>query len=267
MTTIFSTPYDVIQGDSPLLVSMPHSGLHLTPQVARTLVPEALALPDTDWHIPQLYNFLEAMGVSVVKANYSRYVIDLNRPEDNKPLYAGKTTGLFPHILFNEKSMFKPGTLEDKAHQQSCITHIWQPYHQRLTAELARIKQKFGYAILFDAHSIPAQVPMFFDGTLPDFNMGTNNGAACSPKLLKAAEQAIAATAYTQVSNGRFKGGYITRSHGKPGDNIHAFQLELSQATYMHNDGSFNLDDNKCAQVRPQLKALIEALVSCNLAH
>ena len=264
---IFSASYDFIQGDSPLLVSMPHSGLQLTPIVANTLTPEALALPDTDWHIPQLYDFLESMGVSVVKANYSRYVIDLNRPEDNKPLYAGKTTGLFPHILFNEKSMFKPEAVADTAHQQACIEHIWRPYHQQLAVELARIKQKFGYAILFDAHSIPAQVPMFFEGTLPDFNMGTNGGVACSPKLLQAAEQAIAGTSYTQVSNGRFKGGYITRSHGQPNDHVHAFQLELSQATYMQDDGSYMQDDNKCTQLRPHLKALIEGLVSCNLAN
>ena len=261
----FSVPYDFIQGDSPLLVSMPHSGLRLTPEVASTLIPEALDLPDTDWHIPQLYDFLEAMGVSVIKANYSRYVIDLNRPEDNKPLYSGKTTGLFPHILFNEKSMFKPEAVVDKTHQQACIEHIWRPYHQQLTAELARIKQTFGYAILFDAHSIRAQVPMLFEGTLPDFNMGTNDGAACSPKLLQAAEHAMSGTPYSQVSNGRFKGGYITRSHGQPSDDMHAFQLELSQATYMQDGDSYRLDNGKCAQVRPQLKLLIEALVSCNL--
>jgi N-formylglutamate deformylase len=264
---IFSAPYDFIQGDSPLLVSMPHSGLQLTPTVANTLTSEALALPDTDWHIPQLYDFLEAMGVSVVKANYSRYVIDLNRPEDNKPLYEGKTTGLFPHILFNEKPVFKPEAVANVTHQQACIEHIWRPYHHQLAVELVRIKKKFGYAILFDAHSIPSQVPMFFEGTLPDFNMGTNGGVACSPKLLQAAEQAIAGTAYTQVSNGRFKGGYITRSHGLPRDDVHAFQLELSQATYMQDAGGYELDENKCAQVRPQLKALIEALVSCHLTN
>ena len=262
---IISVPYDFIEGHSPLLVSMPHSGLKLTPTVANTLTPEALALPDTDWYIPQLYDFLEAMGVSVIKANYSRYVIDINRPEDNKPLYAGKTTGLFPHILFNEKSMFKPGAVADKAHQHACIENIWRPYHQQLAAALTRIKQKFGYAILFDAHSIPAQVPMIFEGTLPDFNMGTNGGVASAPKLLQAAEQTISGTAYTQVSNGRFKGGYITRSHGQPSHHVHAFQLELSQATYMQDAVGYALDDKKCAQLKPQLKALIEALVSCNL--
>lgn len=266
----FSASYEFIEGDSPLLVSMPHSGLQLTPLVADTLTSEALTLPDTDWHIPQLYNFLEAMGVGVIKANYSRYLIDLNRPEDNKPLYAGKITGLFPHILFNEKSMFKPGTVPNSGHQQACIKNVWQPYHQQLAAELARIKQKFGYAILFDAHSIRAQVPMFFEGILPDFNMGTNSGLACSAKLLQAAEQVILGTGYSQVSNGRFKGGYITRSHGQPSDHIHAFQLELSQATYMQDTpmnkmGVYCLDERKCAQVRPPLKALVEALVNCNL--
>jgi formiminoglutamase len=261
----FSKPYSFIQGDSPLLVSMPHSGLQLTPQVASTLVPEALALPDTDWHIPKLYEFLKPMNVSVITANYSRYVIDLNRPKDDKPLYAGKTTGLFPHILFNEKPLFIAGTTTDTNYQQACIEHIWMPYHQQIANELARIKQKFGYAILFDAHSIKAQVPMFFEGTLPDFNMGTNDGASCASKLLQAAQKSMLGRAYTHVSNGRFKGGHITRSYGQPAHQTHAFQLELSQATYMHDTDIYALDSNKFADVTPQLKALIEAILACDL--
>jgi len=261
-----SKPFDFVQGDSPVLVSMPHSGLRLTQPVADCLTPKASGLPDTDWHIPEVYDFLAELNVGVVKANYSRYVIDLNRPEDDKPLYAGKTTGLFPHILFSEESMFKEGAHVDKTHQRACIEQIWQPYHQQVSDELARLKERFGYAILFDAHSIPAQVPMFFDGTLPDFNLGTNAGQACAPELLLAAEKSLANGAYTHVSNGRFKGGYITRSHGQPHNNIHAFQLELSQATYMQDGQNYALDSNKCNQVRPQLKALIEALKGCNLA-
>jgi formiminoglutamase len=260
-----SKPFDFLQSDTPLLVSMPHSGLRLTSPLRDTLVPEALALPDTDWYIPELYDFLDDLGVGVIKANYSRYVIDLNRPQDNKPLYTSKTTGLFPHILFNEKPMFKVGSSIDKPHQKACIEHIWRPYHQQLSSELERLKQRFGYAILFDAHSIAAQVPMLFDGTLPDFNFGTNAGVACAPELLAAAQQALAHTGYTQVSNGRFKGGYITRSHGQPSNNMHAFQLELSQATYLQNGSDYVLDNDKCAQVRPNLKALFQALLGCNL--
>ena len=264
---MFSKSYDFIQGESPLLVCMPHSGLQLTPQVANTLVPEALALPDTDWHIPKLYDFLGSMNVSVLQANYSRYVIDLNRPKDDKPLYSGKTTGLFPHISFNEKPLFVQGAPVDKAYQQACIEQIWWPYHQQLIQELARIKQKFGYAILFDAHSVKAQVPMFFQGTLPDFNLGTNDGASCASKLLHAAQKSLLNSAYSQVSNGRFKGGHITRSHGQPIHQIHAFQLELSQATYMHDKDIYSLDSHKCAEVIPQLKKLIEALLACNPTH
>ena len=260
-----TNPYDFTPGDTPLLVSMPHSGLNLTPEVQGCLTTEALALPDTDWYIPEVYDFLAELKVGVLKANYSRYVIDLNRPEDDKPLYASKTTGLFPDILFSEGCMFKDGAQVSQQHQQACIEHIWQPYHQQLRRELARLKRRFGYAILFDAHSIRAQVPMFFDGTLPDFNLGTNAGQACSPELLTAAEQSLADGGYTQVSNGRFKGGYITRSHGQPEQHTHAFQLELSQATYMQDGAGYALDDNKCAQVRPQLKALLTALVDCNL--
>lgn len=259
-----SNPFDFLPGDTPVLVSMPHSGLRLTPTVADCLTPQAQALPDTDWYIPEVYDFLAALKVGVLTANYSRYVIDLNRPEDDKPLYAGKTTGLFPHMLFNEEPMFKRGSKIDKAHQQACIEQIWQPYHQQINHELQRLKQRFGYAVLFDAHSIPAQVPMFFDGTLPDFNLGTNAGAACAPELLCAAQTSLNNSDYTQVSNGRFKGGYITRSHGQPQANIHAFQLELSQATYLQDGEGYTLDDLKCAQVRPQLKALLTALINCN---
>jgi formiminoglutamase len=259
-----SNPFDFVQGDTPVLVSMPHSGLRLTQAVTDCLTPEALALPDTDWYLPEVYDFLAELKVGVLKANYSRYVIDLNRPEDNKPLYATKTTGLFPDILFSERCMFKDGARVSTRHQQACIKHIWQPYHQQLSSELERLKQRFGYSILFDAHSIRAQVPMFFDGTLPDFNLGTNAGVACAPELLAAAEQSLADGGYTQVSNGRFKGGYITRCHGQPDQHTHAFQLELSQATYMQDSEDYRLDNNKCAQVRPQLKALLSALVDCN---
>ena len=120
-------------------------------------------------------------------------------------------------------------------------------------------------AILFDAHSIKAQVPMFFEGTLPDFNMGTNDGASCASKLLQAAQKSMLGSAYTHVSNGRFKGGHITRSYGQPTHQTHAFQLELSQATYMHDTDIYALDSNKFADVTPQLKALIEAILACDL--
>lgn len=256
-------PYEFHQGNSPILVSMPHSGLSLLAGMEQTLTDEAKPLPDTDWHIPQLFDFLPDLGVSVISANYSRYVIDLNRPVDDKPLYTTKTTGLFPDILFTDKPVFLAGKQHTQTLKEKIKLDIWQAYHQKIACELARIKEQFGFAILFDAHSIAAQVPMLFEGKLLDFNFGNNDGAACAPKLLSLLADIIESSEYSHVSNGRFKGGFITRSFGQPANNIHAIQLELSQATYLvDNIKDYQLDSTKKSHVSPLLQQLIERLLA-----
>ena len=254
--------FEFSQGDSPLLVSMPHSGLNLTSEVQAGLTDQAKKLPDTDWFIPELYDFLESLGVGCIKANYSRFVIDLNRPYDDKPLYATKTTGLFPDILFEDSPVFVEGKAPSDEHKAFCKEHIWTPYHGTIEQELARLKAKFGYAILFDAHSIAAEVPMLFDGKLPDFNWGTNEGKSCHEDLANVVTQILRPN-YTQVLNGRFKGGYITRHFGQPSEGIHAIQLELSQATYINDElakqSEYQLDENKRPYIMQQLKDVIEA--------
>ena len=261
-----ANPFNFHQGESPVLVSMPHSGLALLDHMQATLSEAAKPLPDTDWYIPELYDFLAELDVTVISANYSRYVVDLNRPVDDKPLYSTKTTGLFPDILFADEPVFLQGKHHSDSLKAQIKEDIWQAYHSKIAKELERIKAKFGYAILFDAHSIAAQVPMLFEGTLPDFNFGNNDGAACDPKLLKSLDEIIAETDYSHVANGRFKGGYITRSFGQPAQGIHAIQLELSQTTYLDDglfkQGIYQLDEEKKKKVSPQLKRLIEALIA-----
>jgi len=255
--------FEFFEGDSPLLVSMPHSGLNLTTEVEAGLSEQAKKLPDTDWYIPELYDFFDSLGGSCIKANYSRYVIDLNRPYDDKPLYTTKTTGLFPDILFADSPVFDQGKAPSDEHKTFCKDEIWKPYHTKIEQELARLKAKFGYAILFDAHSIAAQVPMLFDGTLPDFNWGTNAGESCHENLANAVTKVLQPH-YTQVVNGRFKGGYITRQFGQPDNNIHAIQLELSQATYLDDalasKSEYQLDDKKLPVIKQQLKDIVEAV-------
>ncbi|BFM49702.1 N-formylglutamate deformylase [Marinomonas sp. THO17] len=258
------SPFDFHAGDSPLLVSMPHSGLNLTPEVAAGLTEKAAKLPDTDWYIPELYGDLAELGVGSIKANYSRYVIDLNRPYDDKPLYSSKTTGLFPDILFTDEPIFQTGKTPSDAHRLACKEQIWRPYHDTISNELERLKDKFGYAILFDAHSIASQVPMLFEGQLPDFNWGTNDGESCDIQLPSLLTQLLGPH-YTQVLNGRFKGGYITRSFGQPENGIHAIQLELSQATYLDEiaaqQNDYHLDQNKLPFIQQQLREVIEGLL------
>ncbi|MCY1415815.1 N-formylglutamate deformylase [compost metagenome] len=251
------------QGRLPLLISMPHAGLRLTPGVKAGLIDEAQSLPDTDWHIPLLYAFAADMGASIVAAEYSRFVVDLNRPADDKPLYAGATTGLYPATLFDGVPLFKEGQEPSAEERATYLEQIWTPYHRTIEDELTRLRDKFGYALLWDAHSIRSHVPHLFDGKLPDFNLGTFNGASCDPQLASDLE-AICATfeGYSHVLNGRFKGGHITRHYGAPANHIHAVQLELAQSTYMEEFEPFRYREDLAAPTREVLKALLDGLLA-----
>ncbi len=256
------------QGRLPLLVSMPHAGLKLTPAVRDGLVDQARSLPDTDWHIPRLYDFVREMGASVVAADYSRFVIDLNRPEDDKPLYQGATTGLYPATLFDGEPLFKARLIPGAAERETYLEQIWRPYHTAIAQELARLRDTFGYALLWDAHSIRSQVPRLFDGNLPDFNLGTFNGASCDADLAGQLQAVCAqARGYSHVLNGRFKGGYITRHYGDPAKDIHAVQLELAQSTYMDEVEPFTYRDDLAQPTQAVLRQLLETALGWGRTH
>ncbi|MFT3717511.1 N-formylglutamate deformylase [Pseudorhodoferax sp.] len=263
----FSTtepPFRFRQGTRPLLVSMPHVGTHVPPALAARFTAEARHVPDTDWHLERLYDFADALGASVLVATHSRYVIDLNRPLDGASLYPGRSvTGLCPVDTFDDTSIYadpadQPGEAEIAARRDA----IWHPYHARLAEELARIKAQHGIAMLWDAHSIRSVLPRFFDGKLPDLNLGTGQGSSCDPAL---AERLLAiarqATGYTSVLNGRFTGGYITRHHGRPGDGQHAVQLEMTQSSYMQETLPFDYLPAVAAGVQPHLARMLRAVL------
>lgn len=250
------------QGRLPLLISMPHAGLKLTPAVDKGLVDAARSLPDTDWHIPRLYDFARELGASVVAAEYSRFVIDLNRPDDDKPLYAGATTGLYPSTLFEGEPLFKPGLEPSLEERATFLEQIWRPYHDTIQGELARLRELHGYALLWDAHSIRSLIPHLFDGKLPDFNLGTFNGASCDPELAERLKGVCAgAQGYSHVLNGRFKGGHITRHYGDPAHNIHAVQLELAQSTYMNESTPFAYREDLAQPTQEVLKRLLDTVI------
>ncbi|WEK31394.1 MAG: N-formylglutamate deformylase [Candidatus Pseudomonas phytovorans] len=256
------------QGRLPLLISMPHAGLRLSDAVRDGLVAQARSLPDTDWHIPQLYDFARDMGASVVAAEYSRFVIDLNRPDDDKPLYAGATTGLYPATLFEGEPLFKEGLAPSSEERNRYLEQIWRPYHDTLRRELDRLREQFGYALLWDAHSIRSHIPHLFDGKLPDFNLGTFNGASCDPALADRLLGVCAeAPSYSHVLNGRFKGGHITRHYGDPANNIHAVQLELAQSTYMDEMEPFTYREQLAQPTQSVLRRLLETTVQWGHEH
>ncbi|MFT4271043.1 MAG: N-formylglutamate deformylase [Pantoea sp.] len=256
------TPFHFTEGKLPLLVSIPHAGTQLTPEVDAGLSDAARGLPDTDWHIPLLYDFVRDMGASVLIGHYSRFVIDLNRSPDNQPLYSTATTGLYPETLFDGTPTFAPGKTPTAEQRQGYLDNIWHPYHQQIQQELARIKAQHGYALLFDAHSIASVIPRLFEGRLPDLNIGTNDGASCSSAVTTAIQDVCSAqTDYSWVINGRFKGGYITRAYGQPEQGVQAVQLELAQINYMDETPPFAWQQARAAQLQKVLKPLLQAFL------
>jgi N-formylglutamate deformylase len=261
-------PFHFHQGDIPLLISMPHVGTTIPAEVRAQLTSLADNLADTDWHLPLLYNMAKELGASVIHAEYSRYVIDLNRSSDDSNLYPGQdTTGLCPIDTFAKEALYIDGKTPDAAEVQRRIQQYWQPYHQQLQAELERLRAKHGIAILWDAHSIASQVPRFFQGKLPDLNFGTADQQSCASGLQQALadtlqtalQMQVSEPAYTHVFNGRFKGGYITRHYGQPAQKIHAVQLEMSQCIYMDEAAPYSYRADLAAQVQPLLRSLISA--------
>ncbi len=252
------------EGRTPLLVSMPHVGTHIPESLRPRLTPAALAVPDTDWHVDRLYDFLGEVGAGVLRATHSRYVIDLNRDPAGQPLYPGASnTELCPTTLFDGSPVYRPGAAPDAAEVEARLETWWRPYHDRLRDALDRLKARFGHAILFDAHSIRSRVPRFFAGRLPDLNLGTGGGVSAAPDLAESALTAARASpAYGAVLDGRFKGGYITRHYGRPQEGVHALQLELSQLTYMDEDPPFTFREDLAAGIRPVLRGVVEALLA-----
>lgn len=252
------SPYAYTPGNLPLLVSIPHAGTHVPPDIWRAMSEHAALLPDTDWHLDTLYHFVHALGAHVIRANYSRYVVDLNRPPDDKPLYTGATTGLFPEVLFDGTPVFDSTGIPDRS---GYLDTVWHPYHDKLRQTLDNMRTQHGYALLFDAHSIRSVIPRLFEGQLPDFNIGTNESSSIDIELeARLARLCATQPGYTSILNGRFKGGYTTRHYGEPENNIHAVQLELAQRTYMDEKPPFTFRPKAAAQVQPVLQAFVDTL-------
>ncbi len=230
------TTFELNRGHCALLISVPHHGVQLPEAIAARMTPVAHALADTDWFVADLYAPLaERLGASILVPTFSRYVVDLNRAPDGATLYPGRSeTGLCPLSSFNDEPLYRPGCEPDQTEVAERICGYWQPYHTALRTELARLHALHGYVLLWDAHSIPARVPRFFAGRLPDLNFGTFGGSSASAEIEDALFEECALHAhFSHVFNGRFKGGYITRHYGEPARGIHAVQLELNQDSYM----------------------------------
>lgn len=248
------------EGGAPLLISVPHDGIHVPPDILGRMTPEGAVLADTDWHVAELYGFARELGANMLVANYSRYVVDLNRPATDEALYEGQVaTGLCPQQTFAGEDIYRSAPADD-AEVAERVAKFWRPYHDRIAQTLDTLREEFGYALLWDAHSIASEVPRLFDGELPALNIGTNGGRSCGRAMESAVFAAAEQSDYSHVLNGRFQGGFITRHYGDPASQVHAVQLEIAQRVYM-DESTRIFDVPKASRLRVTLRHMLESLI------
>lgn len=261
-------PVLTVPGDSPLILGQPHGATALG-DVEDALNARGRAVADTDWHIPLLYEDL-APDATIIRAGYSRYVLDVNRDPSGASLYPGQnTTGLCPVIDFEGKAIYREGCEPDEAEIERRAKQVHAPYHAAMQAQIARVKMQNGAAVLYDCHSIRGNLPFLFEGRLPDLNIGTNDGASCAPEISALLEDWRAeaeAAGFSTVINGRFKGGWTTRHYGQPQAGVHAVQMEIAQASYMEENPPWTYDSEKAATLRPLLQTLLTRLKTAGAA-
>jgi N-formylglutamate amidohydrolase len=254
--------WDLHRGDGPLVVDVPHAGTFAPPAIAARLTGAARAWPDTDWHVEKLYAFARDEGATLLCATHSRYVVDLNRDPSGAALYAGAdNTEVCPTRTFADEPVYGEGGAPMPGEIAQRIAACFTPYHRTLAAELERVRARHGYVVLLDGHSIRSEVPRFFAGRLPDVNLGTADGASCAPSLQAEAARVLAgAKGMTHVVNGRFRGGWITRRYGRPGEGMHALQLEVAERCYMDEAPPYPWDAARAAALAVVLRNLVATL-------
>lgn len=247
----------------PVVLSVPHAGTYVPEDIRTQLKPELLPPDDTDWIVDELYGFAFSLGIPLIRANYSRWVVDLNRNPDDTPLYQdGRViTALCTTTNFNGESIYKDERLSVSQSEIETRRQLYfNPYHERLQQLLDEVKQQFCTVLLWDCHSIRRYVPSIYPQPFPDLILGSNDEQSASLPLIHSALSSLRNSHYSVSHNHPFKGGYITRHYGKPDKQQHALQLEMTKPLYMDNEEQ-HYDEQRAGSIR---KLLINTLVSIN---
>jgi len=263
-----SDPFHIIESRAkrvPIIVSVPHCGTEFPPEVINDYVPEMVEAPDdTDWFVHELYNFASELGVTIIHAKYSRWVIDLNRDPQSTPLYTDgriitgltTTTDFFGKAIYNSEEVIP----NQKEVERRLETYYW-PYYSKVQSLLDERKTEFGKVLLWDAHSIRRLVPTIREDPFPDMILGNNDGKTADSSLIKSTLNNLKSGEYGVNHNTPFKGGHITRYFGKPTEQQHSLQLEMNKILYM-DDNETQFDEERADRMRSVLKRTFNSLIT-----
>ena len=248
----------------PIIISVPHAGTRFPKEIKSHFKKRMRRyVDDTDWFVHKLYAFAPSLGITLVKANLSRWVIDLNRNPDSAPLYNDgrlitsntPTTDFFGNKIYKSKKK-EPDVKEISRRQKK---YYW-PYYSYLSDLLEERKKEFGKVLLWDAHSIRHRVSTIQEAPFPDMILGNNDEKTAAPKIIETALESLRASDYQVNHNSPFKGGHITRYFGDPDNQIHTLQLEMNKILYM-DDNEITYNAERAEQVQNLLKSCMENLI------
>lgn len=213
----------------PLLLSVPHAGLAVPPEVAdRCLLTPAQIADDGDGGAAAIYGPLQPAVAAFVTTDVARAVVDCNRaPDDRRADGVVKT-----HTCWDVPVWREP--LPDDTVAALLRDHH-APYHARLRALAAAGDVVLG----IDCHTMAATAPPVAPDSgaerpLVCLSNGDPAAPTCSPAWFEALAACLESAFGEPVSrNAPFRGGYIVRSHA---GELPWIQLELSRTERLdHN--------------------------------
>jgi N-formylglutamate amidohydrolase len=276
-----SASFEIVEPEhwrAPIIFNSPHSG---------SVYPEAflnasrIDLPtlrrSEDSFMDELINDLSACGFPVVRVNFPRSYVDVNRePYELDPrMFSGRLPsfantrsmrvagglGTIPRVVGDGQEIYRERLSVDEA--LSRIETLYKPYHRALRRLIARVHQSFGTAIVVDCHSMPSIGISRDEPRRPDIVIGDRYGTSCAAVLPDMVEATMTKLGYSIGRNKPYAGGFITEHYGNPASGLHVVQLELNRAVYM--DERRRERSPRFAQVAADFAALADVLATVPL--
>ncbi len=231
-------------GGAPVVVEIPHAGTVLPDETAGvTCADLATRERDADRYVDELYANAASHGATVIVAELSRYVVDLNREVDaidDRTVEGVAAHGApFPRgVIWRETSDGRAALVRrlTRAEYAARIEGYYRPYHQALGETLARIHARYGYVVLVSGHSMPSSgkdVPGMRSVRRADVVPGTRGGSTAAPRWIHAVDMHFRAAGLRVVHDDPYRGGATTARWGRPTEGFHAIQVELNRSLYM----------------------------------
>ncbi|MBX3598078.1 MAG: N-formylglutamate amidohydrolase [Rhizobiaceae bacterium] len=232
----------------PFVFNSPHSGCAYPKRFLEMSRLDSHSIRRSeDCYVDELFSCVVALGAPLLCAHFPRAYLDVNREpweldprmfSDGVPPYANIRSprvagglGTVPRLVGEGAEIYAHRLPFAEASER--IELLYQPYHAELKQLLVETRQKFGFCVLIDCHSMPAGIQLGESGMRPDFIIGDRFGSSASKALSRAAIQLLDDRGFTVAHNRPYAGGYITEHYGRPSRGIHAIQIEINRGLYM----------------------------------